>query len=108
LRRIVVLQRRILLAVLVNIVAYPVFAFLPKTGLIVEISVAIFQVVYIGKLASALRQRFVWLWVVGALIPCVSLIVLVAINSNATSALQRSGLRVGLLGARLRDLGEGT
>jgi hypothetical protein len=63
--------------------------------------------VCIAKLASALRSRFVWLWVIGALIPCVSLIVLVAINSNATSALQLSGVRVGLLGARLRDLDNG-
>jgi hypothetical protein len=107
LRRIAVLQRAIVLAVLANILAYPALAVLPKTGLVIEIAVSIFQLVCIAKLASALRHRFVWLWVIGALIPCVSLIVLVAINSNATSALQLSGVRVGLLGARFRDLDEG-
>jgi hypothetical protein len=38
------------------------------------------------------------------LIPCIGLIVLVIINSKATSILRANGVRVGLLGAEMSDL----
>ena len=40
------------------------------------------------------------------LIPCVGLIVLLVVNSRATAFLQRHGVKVGLLGARMRDVPE--
>ena len=40
-----------------------------------------------------------------ALIPCVGFVILFVVNSSATSVLQRNGIAVGLLGARLSDIG---
>jgi len=37
-------------------------------------------------------------------IPCVALIILLLVNQKATEALQRAGVRVGLMGARLDDV----
>jgi hypothetical protein len=41
----------------------------------------------VGVLCAALR-----------IVPCISLIVLLVVNQNATSFLQRNGVRVGFLG----------
>jgi hypothetical protein len=38
--------------------------------------------------------------------PCVGLVVILVVNASATSALQSNGVRVGLLGARMRDIAE--
>ena len=59
LRRIAVLQKAIIWAVIFNLVGYPLLGFLPKTGLVMGIAVEIFQLVCIAKLAGALRSRFV-------------------------------------------------
>jgi hypothetical protein len=40
------------------------------------------------------------------LIPCVSLIIIVVVNTQATGLLQRNGVRVGLFGARMADLAD--
>ena len=68
-----------------------------------QISVVIFQLVSIYKLGRA-PQLFAWLYLLGAFVPCISLIVLLVINGKATGALQKAGIRVGLLGARLADV----
>jgi hypothetical protein len=38
------------------------------------------------------------------LIPCVGLIILLIVNQQATSLLQRNKVRVGLFGARMSDI----
>ena len=41
---------------------------------------------------------------IGALMPCIGLIILLIVNNNATILLRKGGIRVGLLGAKLGDL----
>lgn len=40
------------------------------------------------------------------LVPCLSLIIIVIANAQATSVLQRNGVRVGLIGARMADIAD--
>lgn len=105
LRDVATWQKAILVGVLLNILAYVAVALgLPQiVGGFVFLSVAIFQLVAIFRLGRALGL-WVWIWVVGALLPCVSLLVLLVMNGKATAALQQAGIRVGLLGARLSDI----
>ena len=39
-----------------------------------------------------------------SLIPCLGLLILLMVNSKATTALKESGIKVGFLGAKLSDL----
>lgn len=63
-----------------------------------------FQVWAAYNLSKKLKLRLAWLWTILTIIPLVGLIVLLVINSKATSALRLAGVRVGLLGANLNDL----
>ncbi len=58
------------------------------------------------KLGQALEMSLpaIWLCSVALLFPCVSLGVLVVVNSRATDALQKAGVRVGLMGATLSEV----
>ena len=40
------------------------------------------------------------------LVPCLSLIIIVVVNTQATGVLQRNGVRVGLIGARMSDIAD--
>ncbi len=58
------------------------------------------------KLGQALEMSLpaIWLCSAALLFPCVSLGVLVMVNSRATDALQKAGVRVGLMGATLSEV----
>jgi hypothetical protein len=75
--------------------------FLAVVGLIVSLTAAVFV------LMLAIEVHGTGLGIVFgilALIPCVGLIILLIVNQQATSLLQRNGIRVGLLGANISDV----
>ncbi len=58
--------------------------------------------VYYGyRTAEALRSPVAWLWAVGMLVPCVNVITLLALSSQATRACRENGIEVGLLGPKI-------
>jgi hypothetical protein len=89
-------QRLLLWSILAGIAA---FGF--KLLLVLTIP---FQVWAAYNLGKKLNLRLAWLWTILTIIPLVGLIILLVINSKATSALRTAGVRVGLLGANLNDL----
>ena len=64
----------------------------------------VWQVVSVVNLARPLKLKNVWLWGIGTAVPLLGIIVLLIINARATAALRAAGVRVGLLGARDRDI----
>lgn len=56
------------------------------------------------KLASAMRNTSAILYVLFVLIPMIALIVLLFLSFNATSILQKNGIRVGFMGANQADI----
>src|SRR5206468_2812306 len=76
-------QKAIIWLILISIPAYIVSLKIPFLPFIV----GIISLVFIYQLAAALKESAPWLYVVLGVIPCVSLIALLVINSRATSAL---------------------
>jgi hypothetical protein len=74
-----------------------------SVGLWVPLLLNLIAVVFIYRLAKALRQT-AWVYALAAFFPCVGLITLLLINHFATRALHRHGVRVGLMGALKSDL----
>jgi hypothetical protein len=67
---------------------------------IIALGVIVAGVVYAVRMASALHGTgMAVLFAILLLIPCVGLIALLVLNSQATAELKRAGLRVGLMGA---------
>lgn len=91
-------QKLLLWAVLASILAWIIpFAFI----------VAIpFQLYCVFRLAKALEMSMVAIvsLMLAMFIPLVSLICLLVLNSKATSTLQLTGIKVGLMGAKSSDL----
>ncbi len=105
-RRVARYQRWVLLALLVNIVAY-ILAIstsglditLALVGILVAIGAALFSFVALLLLARELMGTGAAIaCAILMFMPCVSLFVLLFINSKATTYLQRRGLKVGFLG----------
>ena len=94
-------QKAIIWLILVSIPAYAASVFIP---FIPTLIVGVISLVFIYKLAAALRESAPWLYVLLGIIPCISLIALLVINSRATAALKARGIRVGLMGANGDDL----
>jgi len=65
---------------------------------------AIFAMVAIYRLATALRRVSPLTWSLGMLLPIVGLILLLVLSQKATGVLKAAGVHVGLLGARLKDI----
>lgn len=65
-----------------------------------------FQIWAVYNMGKTLKLPNTWLWVIGTMIPLVGLIVLLIMNSKATSTLQSAGVRVGLMGANMKDLNQ--
>ncbi|MEP6670392.1 MAG: DUF4339 domain-containing protein [Chthoniobacter sp.] len=67
------------------------------------IGTIILTAVFMFRLAKTLRKP-AWGFAIGAFIPLISLILLLGLNSDATAALRKRGIRVGLMGAKQSDL----
>jgi len=61
-----------------------------------------FAMVYFGyQTAQATGSTAPWLWALGMLVPCVSVIVLLVLSSQATQLCRESGIPVGFLGPKI-------
>jgi hypothetical protein len=63
------------------------------------IVIAVVNLVFVYQLSKALKLSAPWVWCVGMIIPLVSLILLLRLNSKATAAIRGRGVTVGLMGA---------
>ena len=93
-------QKVIILLILLVFPAYFAAIFFPVLGLIF----GIITLVFIHRLAAALKAQLPWLYVLLAIVPCINFIALLVLNSRANSALKARGIRVGLMGANGEDL----
>ena len=50
------------------------------------------------------RRMMIWLSAVCLVLPCISLVVLLVMTNWATKRLDAAGVRVGLMGANLRNI----
>ncbi len=109
LRQVAIFQKVVILCILVYLLSLVGQFFVPEE-LRIFFGLGILGVGLIGAVfvfLLAVRLYGVALGLVAGfftLIPCVGLIVLLIINAKATGLLQRHGVQVGLLGARLTDL----
>lgn len=94
-------QKMIIFAILINIVTYVLqIAVHPFLGLLALAAIAL-GIIGIVNLAKGLGKStgLTVVFVILMFVPCVSLIMLLILNSEATKELQRAGYRVGLMGA---------
>jgi len=94
-------QKMIIYAILINIVTYVLqIAVHPLLGLLALGAIAL-GIVGIITLAKGLGKStgLTVVFVILMFVPCVSLIMLLILNSEATKELQSAGYRVGLMGA---------
>lgn len=87
-------QKYLLVLVLVNLGSV-LFA----RNYIISLAVSVICMYFVYQICAGLKTKYVWLWLVGLLIPIVSLILILIINQKATTLIRRNGFRVGLLGA---------
>lgn len=91
-REIAVAQRRLMWAILLGVIAVPLFPLL-----LIAVPLQIYRT---ARLASCLGSNPL-VWGVGACVPYVGLLVLLVLNAQATSTLKAAGIPVGLMGAKL-------
>lgn len=94
LKAVAVAQKRLIWVILLSLVA----SFIPYATIISGI-IGIF---FVFRLAKATRHEAPWIFIVLGFIPVVCLFALVRLNSRATKILQSKGIRVGLMGAKIR------
>lgn len=85
-------------------IQFPLTAIAEQIAALLFIVIGIVSLVFIYKLARALRSSVAWLYAILSLIPGFGIIVLLITNSNATAVLRSKGVRVGLTGANQSDL----
>ena len=107
LRRVAKYQRRVLFALLANILLYGIFLFLRGMGLegvaglvaLGLLGIALFAMVAVFLLATEVYNVVVAIiFAPVMLIPCISLLALAAVNQRATTFLQARGIKVGFMG----------
>lgn len=119
-RRVGLAQRRIMWIILGAILLLVSFgmgaAITPTSGaamflvlgllLVLRLGMLVLMMIGVYQLASALGSGTgtCVLYVIGMLIPLVSLIILLTVNQKATNLLKRNGIKVGLMGAKVSDL----
>lgn len=98
-------QKMVIFAILMNFAANGIMVAAPKlflVGILVALVALVLSLVGIVKLSHSLGFHVAVSVVVGILmfIPCISLIVLLVLNSRATAKIKEAGYKVGLLGAK--------
>lgn len=111
LRNVAKAQKRVLLAVLAYLAVLAANIFLqamPELRMVLPIAVVcvfLFGAVAVYRLAALFRGKVVAvLYVVGMLVPCLGLLLLLSISQQATTLLQKNGVKVGLLGADVNSI----
>jgi hypothetical protein len=105
LRNIIKRQKLVIIIFFVSIAAVFLNYTVPILGPIALIITTLFFIYVLYRLATSLRMRFAWLYCVASFIPYVSFIVFIYIFSKASTVLKDHGIRVGLLGGNLKDIG---
>ena len=96
-------QRLMIVAIIVNIVAYIIWNKVEILGLViglVGLGLAITGVVRATRGLSLSTTRTVIYYIIGLFIPIIALIVLAMVSSEATKALRANGYEVGFFGAK--------
>ncbi len=81
--------------------------------LVVALATLVALAYYGARTAAALGSSVGWLWGLAMFFPCVNVITLLGLSTKATATCRAAGMRVGLLGPKLRadgsfeKLGEG-
>ena len=106
-------QRNVLWLLLGTLLFYVLMAVVPTRGLplgtpeiliLGTLAIVILSVTFIYQMASALKSDMAWLYAILGLVGVVQLIVLLVLNSKATSALRKNGIAVGFMGANVSEL----
>ncbi|MCG3137771.1 MAG: hypothetical protein HJJLKODD_01621 [Phycisphaerae bacterium] len=106
-------QRQLLWMILFAFIIQFVPFFIDQFSGYVQIGVGIFTlavlvltIVGVARMLAAMGTHGAWIVVaiIMMLAPCANLLVLLVINSRATGALQRAGLKVGFMGVRDEDV----
>jgi hypothetical protein len=63
-----------------------------------------FQIVYVYRLATALKMAIPVLWTIGSLFILLGIFVLIFLSGQATKNLREAGFKVGLLGANIQQI----
>jgi hypothetical protein len=109
LRNVARYQKGVLMCILIQILGVIVQLLLPPSlamfSGIALIAIGIAATVFVFLLATNVYTTPLGI-VLGilTLIPCIGLIVLLIVNSKATTVLRQNGIKVGLLGANLADV----
>lgn len=96
-------QRLVIWVVLASLVSGAAAA-LASELVFLPIAITVLSLYFIYRLAAALKDGDPWGYVILSIVPCISLIALLYLNSKATAALRTCGVKVGLAGARSQDL----
>ncbi len=110
LRAVATFQKGIIVCILVYLVAVGAqFGIPPQLRPILGLGLLVLGVVstvFVFRLAMRIYSTGVGVLLgILTLVPCVGLIVLLIVNSKATGVLKENGIKVGLLGANLSDIG---
>lgn len=109
LKKIATYQRLINIFILVNIVNYISFKFMPGglavLSYLLSLAVGLGSAVVAAMLAAAMWGVVAAVFTVPLMfVPCLNLITLLILNQTATSRLQKAGYKVGILGANPDDV----
>jgi len=102
-------QKGIIACVLIHLLAV-VFQFALPTVLRLILGLGIIAVGLIGTIFVILLSAKIYVTVagilfgIGALLPCIGLIVLLVVSGKATGIMKQNGIKVGLLGADVSEI----
>jgi hypothetical protein len=97
-------QKGILWCILGAIIILVLCIFVAQAFNILYLPLAIIEIYFVYKLLTALKSKYWILWIIGIIIPYLSLILLLVLNDRATKTIKQHGYKVGLMGARLDDI----
>jgi hypothetical protein len=67
-------------------------------GWVVVLAPTIVLLVWVYRLTSSMESKAPWAWLIAMFFPCLNLLFLLMVNSNASAWCNRHGIAVGLLG----------
>jgi hypothetical protein len=96
-------QRRLLWCFLGSLFFIPIIA-IPGIGLVIGALVSVAQGYFVYRAARAVYSPLAWLYGLFMLVPGVALVTLFAVNRECTLVLKSAGIKVGVMGARKKDI----
>ena len=97
-------QKGILWCVIAAIVIYFLGFAVAQAFNILTLPLAVVEIYFAYKLLVALKSRYWVLWLIGMMIPILSIILLLVLNDRATKSIRAQGYKVGLMGAHLEEI----